>query len=140
MEQLLNGWYLVLTEVNNCVFEGKCLDNRMQLQTTDVGKRRVKEDDAAVRRIETCITNWINQFQADDKLCHLASGRNATSDISLTFWEHMQRGGSCQHYFYAPVARMKLKTFKSLDVSKTSKKQTAVLRSTHELFWTCLVN
>ena len=46
------------------------------------GKRRVAEDKAAMRRIETCITNWINPFQADDKLYHLASGINATSDIS----------------------------------------------------------
>ena len=51
-------------------------------RSMDAGKRRVAEDEAAVRRIETCITNWMNPFQAVDKLCHLASGRNATSDIS----------------------------------------------------------
>ena len=39
----------------------------------DAGKRHVAEDEAAVRRIETCITNWINPFQAGDKLCHVAS-------------------------------------------------------------------
>ena len=48
----------------------------------DAGKKRVAEDEAAVRRIEICITNWVNQFQAVDKLCHQASGRNAADDIS----------------------------------------------------------
>ena len=35
-----------------------------------------------------------------------------------------------QKDFYAPVPQMTSKAFKSLNVSKTSKKQTAVLRST----------
>ena len=74
MEQFLNEWHLRL-----CRDVSEQSNAATNHRPTDAGKRRVAE--AAVR-IETCITNWINPFQADDKLCHLASARNATSDIS----------------------------------------------------------
>ena len=59
----------------------------------DARKRRVAEDETAVRRIEICITNRINPFQADDKLCRLASGRYATSDISANLLGAYAGGG-----------------------------------------------
>ena len=105
-----------------------------------------------LRRIEICITNWINPFQGVDKLCHQSSGRNATSDISAdplgahANGEEAIKEFDCERLdtdgqkdLYAPVPKMKLKTFKSLDVGETSKKQTSVLRSTRELFGRFLV-
>ena len=109
----------------------------------DVGKRRVAEDEAAVRRIETCITNWNNPFQAVDKLhhYHLASGRNATSDISTDLlgayakreevfkefvYERLDTDGQKD---YAPIPKMKPKTFKSLKVATMHVARASSIRS-----------
>ena len=92
--------------------------------------------------------NWINPFLEDEKLCHLASGRNATSEVASDLKGAKAKGLSAVHSFvedrldtfgnkgfHDPIPKLQLKTFPSLKEKKISKsKQTAVLKSTRELF------
>ena len=143
MQQFLNGWYLGLTEVfvQGDIWTIEC---SYKPQTRMLGKDVLQK---TKRLCAYCIINWINTFQADDKLCNLTSGRNGTSDISADLLGAHAKGEEAvmefvrerldtygQKDFYAPIPKMKLKTSKSLDVGKTFKKQTFILRSNRELF------
>ena len=70
------------------------MDNRMQLQDRDqmFGKGRVAENKTDVQRILICNTGAINLRHYT--LRHLASERNATTDISADLLEAHAKG-SC---------------------------------------------
>ena len=118
-------------------------------------KTRVHDDEAAVQCIEACISNWVNIFVADEKLCHIASGRIVTDDIAhdlmnaktksetaiqILVSERLDSSG--EKDFYAPIKRMNLKSFASLDKKKSANantQKTSVLKSTRELFGRLMV-
>jgi len=125
-----------------------------ELAYKDAGKKRVKDDEAAVQSITACIENWINPFQSDEQLCHLASGHVATEDVKRDLLDARQRGvGSLRTFaadrlgkdgtkdFYATLPQLQLKTFASMKKKRLGHdtSHASVLKSTRDMFGRLLV-
>ena len=87
----------------------------------------MQDDEAVVQRIAGVVENWIDPFQSDDQLCHLASGLVATEEAKtdllnahdkglevLRSFANERLGEDVIKDFYATLPQLQLKIFSSM--------------------------
>jgi len=52
----------------------------------------VQDDEAVVQRIAEVVEKWIDPFQSDEQLCHLASGLVATEEVKTALLNAHDKG------------------------------------------------
>jgi len=102
-----------------------------------------------VQRTVVAVENWIDPFQCDEQLCHLASGVVATEEVetdllnardkeleALRSFADERLGKNGTKDFYATLPRLQLKTFASMGKKKCGSEATqpSVLKSMRDLF------
>jgi len=132
-------------------------------KTKDIGNSRITFDEECVKRILDVLSSFGSPFNHRESLVNLCSGIEASSDVAndlLTAYaigesaaqrfteerkadrievieEHQEKEKS----FYAPIKRLKLKTFKDMKVKKiiTSKEKAVTIAAERSLFGRLLI-
>ena len=94
-------------------------------------QKRMHDDELMIHQVISCIQNWVNPFQADQSLCHLASGRIAPDDLVGDLLQAHERGTKAledfarnrldmtgKTDFHHHLSKQKLKTFASLRIQQ----------------------
>lgn len=126
--------------------EAKCV-------TKDLGKKRILHDEECVVRSYDLIKEWGTPFKENSCLVHLCSGLQCSVDIQDDMIHAEKKGKealcsflekrveSNEEDLYAPIQKMKLKTFAAMKVKKpcTIKDRSLTLKADRDIFARLLV-
>lgn len=119
----------------------------------ELGKARLAQDEADVRKVCEVLRHWINPFAPSDELTHLASGTSATADVAEDLLTAHAEGKMALEVFVEnrlitpevpfqePLKKQNLKTFSSGGTASTVKVagRDVMLKADRDLFARLLV-
>ena len=133
-EGTVQRWVLTSHIVSECISQLNGESNHQKKSLPkDLGPSRKKFDVKLAKKAYDILSNWGNPFTKRDTLINICSGVEATPDIQCDilsaemvgetglkkFWD--ERILSKEVDFYAPIKRLKLKSFENLCVRKNIK-------------------
>ena len=124
-----------------------------QCITKDLGRKRVLHDEECVARSYELIKEWGTPFKENSFLIHLSSGLQCGPDIEEDMVNAEKKGKEAMDTFlakriesnqddlYAPIQKMKLKTFAAMKVKKSCKvkDRSITLKADRDVFARLLV-
>ena len=91
------------------------------------------DDELMIHQVITCIQNWVDPFQADKYLCHMASGWTAPDELVGDLLQVHERGTKALEDFAQNRLDMTGKTDFHHHLSKQKLKKFASLRKQQRL-------
>ena len=118
-----------------------------------MAQNRISFDEECTIRSYKLVNDWGTPFKQNSKLVHLCSGLECSDDVQRDLTNAEKKGKeamisfiekrieSCEEDLFAPIPKMKLKTFSSMKTKKTCrvKDQNITIKADRDIFARLLV-